>query len=192
MKEEGSMEKGRMVTWMVRGLSLTAVLAAIGACSSGSTPRETYAYVFTNGGFETGATGAPPTGWTVTENLNSNGVVVQTPETFAGLQLAAGGNALTTTIADVNQADPNLGSGATLRVCRYGNKCAIVNASGANQNVNTLAQTMTIAGGDVDPTDGLIHVRFVDAPVLQNPAHAVNQQPYYFVQLTDITQGNAI
>jgi len=197
MKEEGSMEKGRMVTWMLRGLSVTAVLAAVGACSSGSTPRESHAYVFTNGGFEMGTAGVAPQSWTVTTNLNTNGVVVQTPETFAGLQLAAGGKALTTTIADVDQPDPNLGATASLRVCRYGLQCARVNFDssstfGNGQNVNTLSQTMTIAGGDVDPTDGLIHVRFVDAPVLQNPSHPAAEQPYYFVQLTDVTQGGAI
>ena len=153
---------------------------------------------FTNGGFEMGAASAAPQSWTVVNNLNPNGVLQATPETFADLQLAAGGNALTTTIAAVNQPDPDLGAAASLRVCRYGAQCARVNFHsstnfGNGKNVNTLSQTMQIGAMDVDPTDGQIHVRFAIAPVLQNPitGHTIAQKPYYFVQLTNITQ-NAI
>jgi hypothetical protein len=34
--------------------------------------------------------------------------------------------------------------------------------------------------------------RFVFAPVLQNPGHAYNDQPYYFVQLTNTTQNTVL
>jgi hypothetical protein len=194
-----------MTTWMARGFALMAVFATGAACSSGASPRETRPYVFINGGFETGAAGSVPANWTVTSNIN-DGITVQTPQTLAGLDLAAGGKGLTTTLVSATgpqtQTDPDLGAGASLRWPRFGNQCAIVNqhsstnfmTGGTNngQNVNTMAQTMTIAAGDVDPTDGQIHVRFVVAPVLQNPAHAANQQPYYFVQLTNLTKGGAI
>ena len=51
---------------------------------------------------------------------------------------------------------------------------------------------MTVGPGDVDPSDMQIHVRFVIAPVLQNPVHLVNQQPYFFVQLTNLTQNTIL
>jgi hypothetical protein len=166
--------------------------------SSGATEAvgQVSSAVFTNGGFETGAAGAAPNGWTVNTFLN-NGITVQTPQTYAGLNLAAGGTALTTTIAATNQADPNLGAAASLRVCRYGSQCGRVNfhsstTYGNGRNVNILAQTMTVASGDVDPADGEIHVRFAIAPVLQNPAHPANEQPYYFVLVNDLTQGTTL
>ncbi len=152
--------------------------------------------LWTNGGFETGAAGAAPQSWTVQDFLN-NGITVQSPQTFAGLNLAAGGTGLTTTIAATNAADPNLGAGASLRVCRYGAQCARVNFHSSNtygngHNVNILSQTMTVAASDVDPADSQIHVRFAVAPVLQNPAHPADEQPYYFVIVTDVTKGTTL
>src|SRR5438477_557527 len=82
----------------------------------------------------------------------------------------------------------HLGAGQSLRWPRYGNKCAVVNQNGSQQNVNSMSQTMTIAAGDVDPADALVHVRFVAAPVLQNPQHQAFQEPYFFVQLTNVTK----
>jgi uncharacterized repeat protein (TIGR01451 family) len=124
------------------------------------------------------------------------GVTIQTPQTLAGLNLAAGGNPLTTTLYSAagpeSQPDSYLGAGASLRWPKYGNEVALVNKGGVNRNVNALTQTMTIAAGDVDPTDGNVHVRFVVAPVLQNPAHTPQQQPYYFVQLTNITRSSIL
>jgi uncharacterized repeat protein (TIGR01451 family) len=189
--------------WIVVALWLAAALALV-ACNPDARPPEddeevgvAHSAVFTNGDFEMGAANQPPQGWTVTTNLNANGVIVASPETFADLQLAAGGNALTTTIAAVNQPDPDLGMTASLRVCRFGNQCARVNFHsssnfGNGKNVNTLSQSMMIGPGDVDPSDGQVHVRFAVAPVLQNPAHPLAQQPYYFVQLTNVTQGTIL
>jgi hypothetical protein len=175
-----------------------AVAAAIpvAACTTRQVPGElvatTSSAIFANGGFETGAAGAPPPSWTVQPYLN-DGITVQTPQTRAGLDLAAGGKPLTTTIAGVDQPDPDLGVAASLRWPKFGAQCALVNfhsstTYGNGQNVNSLSQIMTIGAGDVDPSDGQVHVRFVVAPVLQNPVHAPNQQPYYLVQLTDVTQ----
>ena len=181
-----------------------AAVATVAACTTREGPQgertgTTSSALFANGGFETGAANAPPVSWTVQPYLNPNpgGVTIQTPETRAGLNLATGGKPLTDTIAAVNQADPDLGAGASLRVCRYGNQCARVNfhsstTYGNGENVNSLLQTMTVGAGDVDPSDGKVHVRFVVAPVLQNPAHAVNEQPYYMVQLTDLTTGTLL
>jgi hypothetical protein len=173
---------------------------SVASCTTSQPPTDeavatTSSALFTNGGFETGAAGAAPPSWTVQTFLNA-GVTVQTPQTRAGLNLQAGGVARTVTLASaggpLSQPDPSLGAGASLRWPRYGNQCAIVNRQGNNQDVNSMSQTMTIGAGDVDPMDGQVHVRFVVAPVLQNPAHTLAQQPYYFVQLTDVTQNTIL
>ena len=184
-------------------LAVLPLLAAFIACQSAPPPSESTAHtssaVFTNGGFETGAANvAPAAPWIVQPYLGTNpgGVTVQTPETRGGLNLLPGGVPLTVILnsptGPQTQTDPSLGAAASLRWPRYGNQCAIVNQTGNNHNVNSLAQTMTIAGGDVDPNDNQVHVRFVVAPVLQNPAHPIEQQPYYFVQLTNITRSTIL
>lgn len=178
------------------GLALSLLL---GACTPGVGPAdeqvgEARSAVFTNGDFEAGAQNVAPPSWTLSTYLNPNnsGITVQSPQTRAGLNLANGGAPLTVTLQGTNQPDPEMGVLASLRYCRYGTKCAVVNRQsssnwGNNRNVNGITQTMTIAAGDVDPADGQIHVRFVFAPVLQNPGHPANQQPYYFAQLTNTT-----
>jgi uncharacterized repeat protein (TIGR01451 family) len=190
-----SRQWARLASWVGAGLVLVACATDVSSGKPEATGRISSA-MFTNGGFETGAAGAAPVGWTVNDNLN-DGITVQTPQTYAGLDLAAGGKPLTTTLAATNQPDPDLGAGATLRVCRYGAQCARVNfhsstTYGNGKNVNTLQQAMTIGAGDVDPSDNTIHVRFAVAPVLQNPAHPANEQPYYFVIVTDVTKNTIL
>lgn len=196
------MAQGRPVRWMAGGVSLAAAFALVIACNAGSAPAPeqtgtTQSALWTNGGFESSPTGQPPGApWVVQSFLNNTGITVATPETYADLNLAAGGNALTTVLDCAAGAgactDATLGATATLRWPRYGNKCAIVNNQGNNKNVNILSQTMTVAPGDVDPSDGQIHVRFTVAPVLQNPAHTAVQQPYYMVIVTDLTKNTIL
>jgi hypothetical protein len=183
-------------------------LLAFGACSPAAptNPEEslgsTSSAVFANGDFESGAAGTPPQSWTVNRYLNP-GITVQTPQTFASLNLAAGGVANTVELAaagPLTQTDIALGAGASLRWPRYGKQAAIVNGqnaaatftTGANRNVNELTQTMTVVAADTDPLDGQVHIRFAIAPVLENPAHTAAQQPYYFVQVTNVTKANAV
>ena len=178
------------------------------------------AAVFSNGGFTVGDAGAaPPAPWVVTEYLNPNmtGVTIQSPQTLAGLNLVANGGACggdagtcdgsefgvctggvcqptakTLVLQGTNQWDPPLGAAVSLRYCRYGNRCAIINQHGNLSNVNQLTQTMTVGAGDIDPTDGQVHVRLVVAPVLEDPGHTPAQQPYFFVQLSNLTQGTVL
>ncbi|MEI9937923.1 MAG: hypothetical protein WDO69_11960 [Pseudomonadota bacterium] len=175
------------------GLAFSFLL--FGACTPGSGPADepvgnAHEAVFTNGGFEIGGT-AITAPWTVQTYIN-NGITVQTPQTRAGLKLQLGGDAVTTQLNASNQPDPDLGMTASLRRCRYGSQCAVVNFHGSltyghSKNVNGLSQTMNIGSGDVDPSDGQVHVRFAVAPVLQNPSHPADEQPYYFVQVTNTT-----
>lgn len=174
-------------------------LVALAACHSGGTSNEqtsqSSSAVFANGNFETGSAGAAPPSWTVTPYLNP-GVTIVTPQTRDKLNLATGGNALTkllvTAAGPESQADASLGTGASLRWPKYGNQVALVNQNGASNNTNSLSQTMTITSADIDPSDAKIHVRFVVAPVLENPGHPANQQPYYFVQLSNLTRSSTL
>ncbi len=175
---------------------------------------------FVNGGFETGTAGqVPPAPWVLTDylNPNPNGITIQTPQTLAGLNLTASGMACATNancdaseygtcqgglckptsktiiLNGANQPDATLGATASLRWPRYGKQCALINQLGDLSNVNALTQTMTVAAADVDPADGQIHIRFVAAPVLEDPAaHTANQQPYFYIQLTNLTRANAV
>jgi uncharacterized repeat protein (TIGR01451 family) len=174
--------------------------AFLAACSStppsGEKVGQVSSAVFTNGGFEMGAAAMPPGApWAVQTSLNP-AITVQTPQTLAGLNLAAGGLAKTILLASAagqdSQVDTDLGAAASLRWPRYGAQSALVNREGMNKNVNALTQTMTVGAGDVDPSDGLVHVRFAVAPVLQNPVHTPDEQPYYFVLVSDVTTGTVL
>ncbi len=158
---------------------------------------------FVNGDFESSAIGTAPVGWTVQNNLNPSITdTTPSPQTLASLNLAAGGYAATFIVGGTpteSQADPDLGTAASLRYPRYGLNAArlnYLNATGAGNgtlaNANALRQTMTIANGDIDASDNKAHVRFVIAPVLQNPSHPYIEQPYYFVRLQNITKATTL
>jgi hypothetical protein len=88
------------------------------------------------------------------------GITVQNPETRAGLNLQTmiagrpAPTARTFTLVSAGgpgtQPDPLIGAAASLRWPKFGNACAIINRNGNNQNVNSMAQTMTVGPGDVD------------------------------------------
>src|SRR5713101_2546352 len=147
-------------------------------------------FLFTNGGFESGNLSS----WAVTTNLNQG--ITYPPASVTDLNLKPGGNA--NTFARTGTTEQTVPSGmsaaSTLRFPKYGSWSAVINESplGNNQNVNTLTQSMATTSADVDPADNLIHVRFVVAPVLQNPAHTNTQQPYYYVLITNQTQGTTL
>ena len=179
-------------------LGLAAVGLFVAACNFGggtSASEEAASQrepVWTNGDMET--QGTPPPGWTVTTNTNP-GVTIQDPQTFAGLNLQGGGAAATSTVTGAveSQSDPNA---PEVKFPRYGAGAGRVNFSntvlGNNQNVNSIEQTMTVGPGDIDPVDGKVHARFTIAPILENPGHLTNQQPYYFVLMTNQSNGNAV
>ena len=184
----------------LRWLSLSAlvVVAATGCSPGGGDPVQTVqAAVFVNGSFESDAIGATPSSWTVSTYQN-DGITDTRPaaQTLASLNLQAGGYAATFVVggAAESQTDPDLGAGASFRYPKYGSRALRINLgtgffqTGAAKNVNGASQTMTVANGDVDASDNKVHVRFAVAPVLQNPAHDYIEQPYYFIQLRNITK----
>ncbi|TMA27517.1 MAG: hypothetical protein E6J88_08255, partial [Deltaproteobacteria bacterium] len=165
--------------------------------------------LFNNGGFEGGDLGS----WTAESFLN-NGVTYPTvngttvpPQTVADLALATGGVANSSAAGPatgLSQLPNGLSASTTLRWPIYGSYSAVVNGQhdvsqlngtypyGANRNVNSIKQDMVVATTDVDPMDGLAHVRFVVAPVLQNPNHTTTQQPYYFLHVKNLTTGEEL
>jgi hypothetical protein len=157
--------------------------------------------VLTNGSFETGKPGSVPPGWTVNSFQNAVGVTIQNPQTVDGLNLSPGGSVTTFILnspaGPLSQPDPFLGNDASLRWPKYGKQAVIVNANssdsfGLGRNANSLSQVMMIGAGDVDAADGKVHIRFVFAPVLENANHSAAQQPYYFIQLTNVTRARIL
>ena len=57
------------------------------------------------------------------------------------------------------------------------------------RQATSISQQMTVLDSDVDPIDGKVHIRFKVAPVLENPSHAINEQPFFATQLNNITTG---
>jgi hypothetical protein len=157
--------------------------------------------VFTNGSFEGGTPSSIPPRWDVDSFLNTVGVTIQNPQTVDGLNLSSGG-AVSTFILNapagpLSEPDPFLGNAASLRWPKYGKQAVIVNANssdsfGLGRNANSLSQVMTIGAGDVDAGDDKVHIRFVFAPVLENANHSTAQQPYYFIQLTNVTRARIL
>lgn len=200
----GNQDLGKVWGRAVGFLAFAAALLLMTTACTPSSPEEqtgeAASAAFVNGDFEPpGSTvgQVPPTPWVLQTYLNPTGVTISNPQTRAGLNLAAGGHPLTTVVTGTNQTDPTLGSSASLRYCRFGTQCARINfhsnnANGNGKNVNALSQTMTVGSGDIDPNDGLAHVRFAVAPVLQDPNHTPEKQPYFYVQLTNLTKGNAV
>ena len=57
------------------------------------------------------------------------------------------------------------------------------------KQATSISQQITIQPSDIDPTDNKVHIRFIAAPVLENPLHSVSQQPFFAIQLNNITTG---
>ncbi|HEX9485947.1 MAG TPA: OmpA family protein [Gemmatimonadales bacterium] len=194
-----------------RFLALLA-LGVLAACGNGSQSdalpfhaAPAQHFVFTNGDFENDPIGTmPPSGWTLLNYLDANGVsgtASAPPSSFSALNLSGLGTGVNETFVvggtTLTQADPDLGAGQTFRFPLYGQRSARLNykdatTNGKNKNANVLRQSMTVSLADVDPTDGQIHVRFAIAPVLENPSHSFNQQPYFYVELLDLTRGTTL
>jgi MYXO-CTERM domain-containing protein/uncharacterized repeat protein (TIGR01451 family) len=185
------------VGWLMAGLSACDRPASQPMAAEGVRLEP---LVVTNPSFEADAVDtAPPSGWAVNAYLNHR-VVLQDPETREGLALDASAGLLGTRAvggATEMQHDPDINA---VVYPRFGMRAAVINfapnanpaVDGNHQNVNGLKQQLTIEQSDVDPDDSQIHIRFVLVPVLENPAHDVNEQPYYFIRLRNLTRGTVL
>lgn len=146
--------------------------------------------LFTNGGFESG----DYTGWTKSIFLNP-GLTGTPPFTGANIVRNAGGvdqSIIVTAASPQTGVDPILGAAATLKFPYIGTYSARVNGPITGNVSNTIKQQSVIAAGDVDTFDNQVHVRFVVGPVLENPGHSPQQQPYFYVAVRNVTRGNAL
>ncbi len=179
---------------------LTSAFFISSSCSDSMLPRgesdspqRKVEALFVNSGFETGNTSS----WAVTTNLvaQSPGVQVYPVTSESQLGLRAGG-VLKTNVYDAGTPfsliPPGLSAADPVRFPRFGNWAAVVNELGAQYNANRITQSSVVTTADIDPADGLVHVRFVVLPVLQNPGHSLREQPYYFVSITNTTKGTTL
>ena len=131
---------------------------------------------FVNGNFASGDF----TGWTQNAYLvPSNGITgTFPPTTEAHLQLTASGTPMSAVLP------PGSASSTGGVVAWSGNAARVHNeVNGDNRRVSSIEQTITVVAGDVD-TDGKVHVRFTASPVLEDPNHNANEQPYFFIEIT--------
>jgi len=145
--------------------------------------------IFNNGGFETGDF----TGWTKSTFVNNGGLTGPQPYSGSSIQRSAGGADRTTLAsgATMSQSD---GIVSAVQYPRFGLHAGLVNYWPANgvqpaRNANTLLQQSTVSAGDVDPADGLVHVRFAFLPVLEDGGHTPTQQAYFYVAIRNVTKG---
>lgn len=205
---------------------LATLLALVGCSQEVTAPpaltAKTEQAVFTNGGFESDAIGAVPSGWTREKYLNNKvtplangatsnnlGLLAVPPESTADLNLTpdAGGfnvSVVGALLTSESQADPQLGAGQSLRYPKFGLRSAVVNPGNANQgpsdaaptgrnnSAGALRQRTTLSAGDVDPLDGKVHLRFVAAPVLENPGHTNFEQPYFYIEVRNVTRNTLL
>ncbi|WP_395845095.1 choice-of-anchor A family protein [Cystobacter fuscus] len=142
-----------------------------------------------NGDFEDGGLNH----WTVSSYINP-GMSSVPPNSFSDLHLYAGGSLLTFAVngAQETRIPEGLSAGSTLRAPRYGQWAAVVNQNGNNGNANSLSQTFRVTNSDIDPADGRFHLRFVLAPVFENPGHEAYEQPYFYVVVNNTTRNKQL
>ncbi len=142
--------------------------------------------LMTNGGFEDGTLG----GWSVDVYQNNIGPGVIPPTNFLDLRLSSGGTAQTFPVTGAPETliPAGLSSSSTLRYPKYGQWSTVINLQGNYHKTNALRQTFGITNADVDPADGKVHIRFVLAPILENPAHSAQEQPYYYVVINNVSK----
>jgi hypothetical protein len=75
---------------------------------------------------------------------------------------------------------------------RAGSFTARVNDFASGAIINQISQQAPITEADRDAVDSKLHVRFSYAAVVQDPGHAPKEQPYFFVQLKNITTNQVL
>jgi len=156
----------------------------------------------------------PITGWTQTGYL-FNGNSVSVPASMADINLTAGTTpgGISDMVIGANQtffdyflvgATPT----STLLLPVSGSQSVMINLrsiddpltksgttnpialwTSIGKQATALNQQITVQSSDIDSTDHMVHVRLKVAPVLENPAHLVTQQPFFAIQLNNITTG---
>ncbi|WP_241045844.1 OmpA family protein [Pseudoxanthomonas sp. LH2527] len=150
-----------------------------------------------NGGFEAQNFSE----WKLESYTRSSSAMPTVPPTNSS-QLTLG--APTGTVAST--ATVNTAFGGNMRVLTTPGTAASTNGNGARYpfsgtasallggngswSAYAMEQTATMALSDVDPVDGKVHIRFAMAPVLNNPGHPAGRQPFFFVEVINLTKGS--
>lgn len=113
------------------------------------------------------------------------GAVQETVPSSNTVNTAFGGNVRILTAAGT--AANTGGNGA--RYPFSGTASSLLGGNGARA-AYAMEQEATMVLSDVDPVDGKVHLRFAMAPVLNNPNHPAGQQPFFFVEVINLTKGN--
>lgn len=154
-------------------LATTLALAAAGPAHA----------VFVNGGFEQNGF----QGWTL--GGGSNPGLAGTPP-FTGDSIRINGSTPgPASVVGVGSSDPRA---PQIALPRLGNHTAKINDEATGAQVTTLRQSDVLTTADIDPGDGLPHVRFAFAPVLEDPSHLPQQQPYFYVAVRNTADNSVL
>ena len=134
--------------------------------------------IFQNGGFELGTFAS----WTLGGGVNPGLNPIAPPFTGANVVITPGSPGPASVVGSLS--DPRA---PDLVLPRVGTKTAKINDENSGALVTTLKQVDTVTNADIDSSDGLPHIRFSFAPVLEDPGHSPHEQPYFYVVLKNTT-----
>ncbi|MGB0132884.1 hypothetical protein [Dokdonella sp.] len=138
--------------------------------------------IFTNGGFEQNSFA----GWTLAGGVNP-GLLGAEPFTSASIQIIPGAPGPSSIVGAIT--DP---LAPTILLPRVGQFTAKLNDEGGGGLVTTLVQVDTLTNADIDAADGLPHIRFAFAPVMDDPSHSPNEQPYFYVAVKNLADDSIL
>ncbi len=133
--------------------------------------------IYQNGGFEQNSFAS----WTIGGGSNPGLAGV---EPFTGTSIVINGATPGPSSLVGAQVDARA---PMLSLPRLGQFTAQLNDSAGGAAITTITQTDTLTSVDIDPADNLPHIRFSFAPVLEDPSHSANQQPYFYVRVRNTT-----
>lgn len=138
--------------------------------------------LFANGGFEQNDF----SGWTLAGGTNP-GLIGAEPFTSASIQINPGAAGPAAIVGQI--IDP---LAPTIVLPRVGQVTAKLNDENGGALVTTLVQTDTVTSADIDANDGVPHIRFAFAPVMDDPSHAPNEQPYFYVSVKNLADNSIL
>ena len=140
---------------------------------------------FQNGGFEQDFTG-----WT-TQSMGrpSSNMTPFPPTKYQDLGLTPRTDG---SVSAVLGSTADAKTGGKLATPLFGIKSARVGDDQTGNRGAVMRQTATLGVGDIDPADGKVHVRFAIAPVLSDGGHLGPRQPFFFVEVKNLTKGTQL
>jgi hypothetical protein len=133
--------------------------------------------IYQHGGFEQNSFAS----WTIGGGGNPG---LAGAEPFTGASIVINGTTPGPASVIGAQVDPRA---PMLMLPRLGQYTAQLNDESGGAAITTIAQTDVLTSADIDPADNLPHLRFSFAPVLEDPSHSANQQPYFYVRVRNTT-----